>query len=556
MKGSLPLLKIVKGRDLSTFSVEVVPSQTDTTWVAVSHVWADGLGNPRRNALPRCQLLHLNAMVQALAAQATSGHDSPTALLWLDTLCCPVSPEHAKHRALLEMKRTYQQATLVLVVDSFIQLYDSSTLDTEELWCKILLSGWMRRLWTLQEGGLGVARRRLWFQFKDKPMNFRLLRHALVKTYSTNLRRRLLAIDIMSRIAIFTAYSSQDPTDPGVDLAFVDDAMQFRSVSVGNDEPLLLGNLLDLPTAEILNGPIETRMDRVWSLMPSALRGIPKSIIFRLCPRLSREGFRWAPATMMHSDPANKNPILIWDEDKEGIPTQQGLLVKLAGYTVTMPERPKGLPPNPWNLLNPQKDQALYVRDTEGLWYLLIRRLASTETDFLSNMRLEDYIRSNSGVWVVHLETDFQLRSDGDTQASTGLLVKLVKEEGSIKYVRSEMHVQAKLLPNTYQEIFEAAHLSATILLQGSLARQLSDISRQLESSQADVTPDAVLGAIGSEIHRIATADPNDGDDASAVQRASAQNSALFEHMTATFFIGHYGIITPKLAGDQQWCID
>ncbi|KAL8695112.1 MAG: hypothetical protein Q9218_000390, partial [Villophora microphyllina] len=544
--GFLPLLKVVEGDGVSELSVEVVSSQTDVPWVAISHVWADGLGNPRHNALPRCQVLHLHGLVQSLASSLASGHGPFKALLWLDTLCCPVAPEAAKSRALSEMKRTYQQATYVLVLESSMQPYQSNDIEAAELCAKILLSGWMRRLWTLQEGALAVRKRRLYFQFKDKAINFRELRLSLTNTYNTNLRRKALAINLMNRIAIFTAYSSLDPTTPGVDLIAVDEALQFRSVSVKDDEPILLGGLLDLQVSKILDGPKDTRMYRMWSLMPSALRGIPKTILFRVGLRLSKEGFRWAPATMMNSDQANANPIIMHGKDKEGHPTPRGLLVRLAGYTLSMAERPKGLPSNPWNKMDQQSTQTFHLRDSEGVWYILLRRLATTGSDFLSNMRLDDYIRGNSDVWIVHLDTDFQPRPDGSPQASTALLVKLIEKEGSVMYVRSGMHVHAMLLPNTYQEIYEAAYNTAVKLLQSPVARQLEEMSRQ-GSFQESLAQRALVDTIKADIHRIAATLLDDGESTNAAQKSSAHNPAHVEELISTYFIGHYANITAKL---------
>ena len=303
--GALPLLHIVEGESLPDLSIEVVPSQSNSVWVAISHVWADGLGNPANNALPRCQLQHLKRLIRDLSSGSSLGDNSSESLLWIDTLCCPVGPEDAKRRALSEIKRTYEQATYVLVIESTLQACISETMDTNEIWASILLSGWMRRLWTLQEGALPARDRRLWFQFRDKARSFRSLRQVLVKLHNSSFRLRGLAIDLMSGMARFTAWSPQDPSSQSLDLVTLEEALQFRSVSVRSDEPLLLGNLLGLDVAKILNGPEDTRIHRMWSLMPSAVRGIPKAIVFRLGPRLKEEGYHWAPATLMYFEGTN-----------------------------------------------------------------------------------------------------------------------------------------------------------------------------------------------------------------------------------------------------------
>ena len=50
-----PLLRLTG--DINDFSVTLVDSEDDalSTYVAISHVWADGLGNPRTNTLHPCK---------------------------------------------------------------------------------------------------------------------------------------------------------------------------------------------------------------------------------------------------------------------------------------------------------------------------------------------------------------------------------------------------------------------------------------------------------------------------------------------------------------------
>ena len=152
LKGQIPLLRIIPGESLSDLSLEIVPSQTGSQYVALSHVWADGLGNPYANALPRCQLLRLLSLLQRANMPVESGDSDQELLLWCDTLCCPVKPSEAKTRALVQMKRTYQDATMVLVLDASLQLFNGGLLSPEEMCTRISSTGWTRRLWTLQEG--------------------------------------------------------------------------------------------------------------------------------------------------------------------------------------------------------------------------------------------------------------------------------------------------------------------------------------------------------------------------------------------------------------------
>lgn len=65
------------------------------------------------------------------------------------------------------MAITYKAAHRILVFDKSLQMIDS-TVFTEEALIRIRYSPWPSRLWTMQEGRLGLA---LYFQFRDKAIS-------------------------------------------------------------------------------------------------------------------------------------------------------------------------------------------------------------------------------------------------------------------------------------------------------------------------------------------------------------------------------------------------
>ena len=543
--GSLPLLDITEGQSLSELSVSIVPSTSTAPWVALSHVWADGLGNPVDNALPRCQLQRLKQLIRTLVSTSNGNEESPEALLWVDTLCCPVAPEGAKKRALTEMKRTYQQATYVLVIESTLQASETVTL--EEIWARISLSGWMRRLWTLQEGALPARDRRLWFQFRDKAVNFDSLWQALRRMHHSGFRQWGLASEFITRMMTFTAWSPRSSRDGGPDLAIIDEALQFRSVSLPSDEPLLLGNLLDLDVRKILDGAEDTRMHRMWSLMPSALGGIPKGILLRLGPRLKEDGYRWAPATMINSDKSNKMLSAQLGGYDQGKPTGRGLLVQLAGFKISMVERPEGLPRNLWKL-DPLEIQTLYMRNNEGLWYLIWRRMPGVEGDFLSSNRLEDFLQSNVDVWVAHAEPGSQILANG--QASTAIMVSLVEDSDDVMYVRSEMHLNVLPVTHSLQRLMATAYQCAREMIDDPVIVQLRSLSYE-NVEMADPACKAFYDAIGPKIRRMV-------DQASETPSwdSSQHSPGLFEYMIKLILSGQYAVMGTRLPGTAQWCVD
>ena len=129
-------------------------------YIAISHVWSDGLGNPYANSLPRCQLDRIQHQVNQLWDPAI--YVIP---FWIDTLCVPLHKE-LRDLAIQRMYKTYISAYGVLVFDNSFQHVSGKVSKTEAV-IRIVYSTWMTRLWTFQEGRLS---HRLWFQFKDEAL--------------------------------------------------------------------------------------------------------------------------------------------------------------------------------------------------------------------------------------------------------------------------------------------------------------------------------------------------------------------------------------------------
>ena len=313
--GSLPLVRIRKGNTLDELCIELSASEATSHYIALSHVWADGLGNPFENALPRCQLNFLHESISNVYTELNP-QAAEEVLLWCDTLCCPVEPGKAKSIALQKMKRVYEEAFHVLVLDGSLRVYDLKAMDTEEFCLRILNSGWTRRLWTLQEGALPAKKSRLIFLFRDEAINIRHLLDRILQVNKSSIIRKGLAENIISEITKIVRVSYEVDEDQHSDLGSVEAGLRHRSVSVPSDEPLLIANLLELDVTYILNGPCpltncanvgcdHSRIHRLWLLMPTAFRGIPRTILLHVGPRLCEPGFRWAPSTLLHKETEN-----------------------------------------------------------------------------------------------------------------------------------------------------------------------------------------------------------------------------------------------------------
>ncbi|KAI0651219.1 hypothetical protein C8Q79DRAFT_898151 [Trametes meyenii] len=136
-----------------------VRKSTSGPYVAISHVWADGMGSTTQAGLPRCVVERISGLATSLLPKH--------GLFWIDSLCIPVQRELRK-KAIKLMASTYREAAKVLVVDAGIRATCSESAPREENLLRITFSGWNKRVWTLQEGLLA---RELWFEFIEGPVN-------------------------------------------------------------------------------------------------------------------------------------------------------------------------------------------------------------------------------------------------------------------------------------------------------------------------------------------------------------------------------------------------
>ena len=553
--GALALLRIRGAETLDQLTVEVVASQPDSRYLALSHVWADGLGNAKVNALPRCQLLQLGKLTQSLRAKLSLDDPQYELLFWCDTLCCPASPGEGKNRVLAQMKSIYEQATCVLVLDASLRLYKSEKMRPEEACARMIASGWMRRLWTLQEGALSAEKGRLWFQFRDEAVNFRFLWQEIVRMFNSDSSRKGLATDILARTGFLRSLFHRET---GADLATVDAAFENRSISVSSDEPLLIGTLLGLDVARILNGSDETRSHRMWSLMPAAVRGIPKSIVFRLGPRLKEEGYRWAPSTMLHYESTNATMSTVLKGDNQGIPTKQGLMVRLSGYHISFPQRPKGLPVSPWNL--GLDKELLYIRDDEACWYIARRRWPNAEGDYLSKEQFSSTIEwSLTDLWITLQDIEYQMRAGPFQETRTALLTRLIHESDEVKYVHSYMHMNVLQYRTDLCEMLEAAYRCAQKLAESAPAQRLASMNEdEIDMESSDYK--AVFDTLEAEIPSILASGEFDSGLAIARERSriigAGNGDALLGVYVRLMFTGRYAVMGPRTPDSQQWCVD
>lgn len=210
----------------------MVHSATAGPYVAISHVWADGLGSTTEKGLPTCQISRMTTFAR---------QRNPKGAFWVDALCVP-EEKSLRKKVINLMAKTYECAEAVIVFDAGIRSLCTSTTPVREIIVRILTSGWMHRLWTLQEALLA---RELLFEFADGLFWIKLLEYAHAESQKQTLspigfipqdptmsqsymshtlqllfkRRRLCPWTLMNLVPLITSRSTSKPEDETIAVA-------------------------------------------------------------------------------------------------------------------------------------------------------------------------------------------------------------------------------------------------------------------------------------------------------------------------------------------------
>lgn len=333
--GGIPLIQITVLNDPFDCLLNVLDARSGVNFVALSHVWSDGLGNAQDNSLPRCQLARLRTIVDAsygyygepVATKVEKGVSWIKRLaltlggaltpIWIDTLCVPVH-KRLRKLAISRLKQTYRQADRVIVLDAELQTSPFNSL--VEALTRISCSGWIRRLWTLQEGIL--ARANLYVQFYEYVLNFKKASEDLLVQASLG---PLLCHSVFEDISA-TALRRAIILDPTLQwcpkIVRLWEMLCWRSSTREGDASLVLASLLGIDTLGLQDVPVDQRMKAIYS----SLNVFPQAILFVGGRRFREQDMSWAPVGFQNPTEQLLRNIT------PGFPTERGLRVTYPGF--------------------------------------------------------------------------------------------------------------------------------------------------------------------------------------------------------------------------------
>jgi hypothetical protein len=265
-----------------------------------------------------------------------NGSHSESSLWWCDTLCVLVEDihKHLRKQAIRDMKRTYQDADKVLALDSGLAHLSKESIAIE-IYIRIKLSGWMRRLWTLQEGLLAKD---VYFQLSDGPMKMRNIDRFMGNAGN-------VGHHLYTRYS-FDSYASFGPFFRGLQhtrdrqLHEIWKLLQWHSTSHQFDETLCLATILGIDPGPLLEIPQEDLDRRMIQFLKTCIT-FPLPILFQQPPRLAELGFRWASKSLLACfRNAQQNAFLALPGAVEIGPSDGGVFAVLEGLRILLEKSP------------------------------------------------------------------------------------------------------------------------------------------------------------------------------------------------------------------------
>lgn len=461
-ENDIPVLEIIdeQNLELRVHGLRALPE--DTSYVALSHIWADGLGNPIENSLPSCQVRRLAKLISKIPEHRTSYEMGPASepflhktkfFLWCDSLCCPLDPG-GKALALSSMRDVYLNAAFVLVLDKAVESYRFSEIGILESGWRLLTSRYMRRLWTYQEAGLAP---KLLIQFADAPVDILRIFKPIAKLSDDNLWVERSYYHVIAGLSNLRNWRRSD-LQQWLKQAVM--GLAHREVSVSSDEGLCIATVLGLDSQAMASAKPEHRMQVLWQLVAQHELGVSGGVIFNGLPRLDVPSFRWAPSTILQPIAQQLEFMEQDDHTPKAALTKRGLRVQCAGWRIRRAQLPD-LTEEFWP--EDLRYRALtHVRSGNHHYNIIqapMQGLATPETNLLgllSDRTREWYILVHKG--------EYEFTWERWTSQRKGLLVSMDADEYGSTYHHSHMLVYVDRLEPRYELPRQVDHIWAGLI--------------------------------------------------------------------------------------------
>jgi len=398
--GGIPLIETFVPKDTETIELKTTRFRPGMQYIALSHVWSDGMGNVSSNSLPKCQLSKLKSTLNELDSLTGTWMSSLNTFhlhhswkqfmgrspyFWLDTLCIPVGKYEAQRkRAITMMGQIYNKAQRVLVLDAELQQLSMMS-SNNEIFLRLALSGWMRRLWTLQEA---VMARQLHIKLSDGYFNLQGDIEAIskksgglsgspssdIRSFYWEMRSLRKHLTEKRQRKFFGTFHQIIPDDPiaaanshrcfAILLAFT--ASTYRLTSKPEDDLWCLASLLEWDVACLSNIPVKDRMRTLLSQQSM----LPQGLLFFPGQKMTKPGWRWALQTFGNN--GTRHVKVATFDASPGRRDDGGLFVEYPGFIFVQPV----------DSLSNKKEFVLEVQDFDckGSWLFWVTGLEGALT--------------------------------------------------------------------------------------------------------------------------------------------------------------------------------
>lgn len=323
---------------------------------AISHIWADGRGNPTANSLPICQLEYLHNIISAQVDGITFFDDPSKVvrkkeiLLWIDTVCVPLQKEFRK-LAIQKMAQTYETAADTYVIDAELLEMCSVLAPLQEICVRIRGSRWVSRVWTFQEAMLS---RNLKFMLMD---GYTSLGYLLMKSAKNGVMSARYAMPLLN-----SSSRTKRSAGAGGSRALQSSAAWFvqawneiatRSTSRFGDECICFATIVQKDPIPLMDKP--AGQDRLCALL-DLCETVPGALLFAPGPHVDLDGHRWAPLSLLPETTGASPKALILKQEVTASNTGAGILIERPGILFAASRFP---------------NSDLHAFSLDGKWYLV-----------------------------------------------------------------------------------------------------------------------------------------------------------------------------------------